>query len=139
MATVAKKVKKDITLAVCKTFKNKMRALTRHLKNFPDDVNAKNAFDRLKSSGTLSHVRAKPKTAKWSHEAIRHATLCGKASLGQTPEDIRHAEMLKQKKEKQMAEGIGAAAPHKDKGRAHAKQKADRKPGLDKAKQQKSK
>lgn len=140
MATAVKKVKKDKTLAICQTFKNKIRALTRHVKNFPDDVQGAQQLDKLKKLGTLQKPRDKPKSPKWSHAAIRHATIAGLADIGQTPEDIRFAEMLKQKKEKQMAEGIGGAAPtHKDKGRSKAKVKTDRKPGLDKAKQVKSK
>jgi hypothetical protein len=139
MSTAVKKVKKDKTLAICQTFKNKIRALARHVKNFPDDVQGTVQLDKLKKLGTLQKPRDKPKSPKWSHDAIRHATLAGLADIGQTPEDIRFAEMLKQKKEKQMAEGIGGAAPHKDKVRSKAKAKADRKPGLDKAKQLKSK
>lgn len=127
MATTVKNVKKDKSIAVCNTFKNKIRALTRHVKNFPDDTQGAARLVALKSLGTLQKPREKPKSPKWSQDAIRYATLKGLADIGQTPEDIRLAEMLKQKKEKLISEGINQGINHvttnKDTGRSKPKAK----------------
>ena len=124
---IVKNAKKDIGSSVLKTYKNKMRALARHVKKFPDDLQGAQQFDSLKSLGSLRTPRKKPNTPKWSSSEIRFAILKAKADIGQTPEDIRNAEMLKQKKESLVTEGVSGASQHKDKGRSKAKPKMNTK------------
>lgn len=70
-----KKKGKDLGMAVNTTYKNKVRALQRHLKKFPGDDKAEEALKSLKASGTIVHPRKKPKSKKWKAGDIQIASM----------------------------------------------------------------
>lgn len=72
-----KKKGKDLTLATITTYKNKVRALERHLRKFPEDDKADSALKLLKIKGTVT-PRKKPKNPRWTSTSIAYAQMAAK-------------------------------------------------------------
>lgn len=69
---------KDLGTAINTTYKNKVRALVRHLKAFPGDVKAEQALAALKKAGTIVHPRKAPKRPEWTPGKIFMAQMAAK-------------------------------------------------------------
>lgn len=87
-----KKKGKDLGMAVNTTYKNKVRALERHLKDFPNDEGAQNALKSLKSAGTIAHPRKKPKSEKWKAGDIQVASMATKVGYNGATAAFRWGE-----------------------------------------------
>lgn len=87
-----KKKGKDLGMAVNTTYKNKVRALERHLKDFPNDEGAEKALKALKSAGTIVHPRKKPKAEKWKAGDIQVASMATKVGYNGATAAFRWGE-----------------------------------------------
>lgn len=78
MAKKNRKSKKDKAIAGATTFKNKLRSLKRHVKNFPEDVQAAVALRNLEKAGKVTPRKA-PLRPIWQDSTIYLASLARKA------------------------------------------------------------
>lgn len=70
--------KADVSIRVGITYRNKVKALNRHLKRFPDDKQAIAALEALKKKGTITPRKA-PLRPIWKDSTVYLAQLAAQA------------------------------------------------------------